>query len=188
MSKGTRNVELITACHARRMVNVSQVVLLSLLGPMESSKDSIMPNIGMCRNLVLENDKINWQDCHREEGNFHEKKFKYDGNKTKPISHEPPKVRNKIGDYVSQPELPTNMEIHSVVNVDKLKLFEPAVFDEESGESSSSAAELVNVQENIALKEKGNCLEKQKNDCQRKLVKLQFLISSSKTNKSWSFL
>ncbi|GJV90432.1 hypothetical protein Tco_1538245 [Tanacetum coccineum] len=62
------------------------------------------------------------------------------------------------------------MEIHSAVNDDKLKLFEPSVFDEESGESSPSAAELVNVQENIALKEKGNGLAK-KNSSQWKLVK-----------------
>ncbi|GJY15488.1 transposable element [Tanacetum coccineum] len=68
-STRSRNVELITACQARRLVNASQVLLLILLRPMENSNkvsaltlsNSTLPNIGMYRNSVLENDEIKRQ-------------------------------------------------------------------------------------------------------------------------------
>ncbi|PWA90212.1 hypothetical protein CTI12_AA103160 [Artemisia annua] len=195
-SKGTRNVELLTACQARRMVNASQVVLLTLVRPMESSNkistlninptlaedvcdkspnrvighdiqliaDSTLPSIGMYQNSIFENDRIKRHDRRRVEGKFEEndlawlhlgkERVKCDGKKNKLISYEPLQVHNKISDYECQQKLSTYTENHAVVNVDKLKFFEPSVSDEKSGESSPSVNKLVNAHENIALKEK----------------------------------
>lgn len=41
------------------------------------------------------------------------------------------KVLKQIGDNACQLELPPDMKIYSVVNVENLKLFEPSVLDNE---------------------------------------------------------
>ncbi|GJY85524.1 hypothetical protein Tco_0499550 [Tanacetum coccineum] len=201
-NKGTRNVELITACQARRMVNASQVVVLSLVRPMASSNkvsaltninnqhenitaayptgfedvcdiptnqvsehdnqliaDATPPNIGMYRNSVLENDKIKWPDRHRVEGKFKEKdliwlhldkeRLKGEGKKLKPIRYGPFQIVKKVGENACQLELPECMEMYSVANVDKLKLFEPSMHDEEPGDSFSAIEGITTDHEKI---------------------------------------
>ncbi|GJR06492.1 hypothetical protein Tco_0529476 [Tanacetum coccineum] len=51
--------------------------------------------------------------------------------------------RGKIGENACKLELPTYMELYFVVNVDKLKLFEPSMLDDEPGESLPSVDDLV---------------------------------------------
>ncbi|GJT49324.1 retrovirus-related pol polyprotein from transposon TNT 1-94 [Tanacetum coccineum] len=151
-SKGTRNVEFTMACQARRLVNASQVVLLSLVRPIESADKvsalsqinnqpenakATYPTVGMYRNLALENDEIKRHDRQRVEGNFQEgdrhrteEKPKTEGKKIKLICYGSFRILKKIDKNACQLKLPAYMEMYPVVNVDKLKLFKPSMFDE----------------------------------------------------------
>ncbi|GJT18490.1 transposon ty3-I gag-pol polyprotein [Tanacetum coccineum] len=98
-------------------------------------------------------------DRHRVEGKFQEgdlvwlhlgkERLKGEGKKIKPIRYGPFRILKKIGENACQLELPSYMEMYSVVNVDKLKLFEPSMLDEEPGEYLPSLDELINEQEKV---------------------------------------
>nr|GEW18939.1 hypothetical protein [Tanacetum cinerariifolium] len=65
----------------------------------------------------------------------------------------------KIDENACQLELPSYMEMYSIVNVDKLNLFELSMLDEEPGEYLPSVDELINEQEKTRLARK-TCVKK----------------------------
>ncbi|GKA80020.1 transposable element [Tanacetum coccineum] len=98
-------------------------------------------------------------DRHRVKGKFQEgdlvwlhlgkERLKGEGKKIKPIRYGPFRILKKIGENACQLELPSYMEMYSVVNVDKLKLFESSMLDEETGEYLPSLDELINEEEKV---------------------------------------
>jgi hypothetical protein len=58
-------------------------------------------------------------------------RFKGEGRKLKARRYGPFKILKKYGDNAFQLDLPPYMSIYSVVNADKLKLFEPSMLDED---------------------------------------------------------
>ncbi|GJZ17640.1 hypothetical protein Tco_0553763, partial [Tanacetum coccineum] len=98
-------------------------------------------------------------DRHRVKGNFQEgdlvwlhlgkERLKGEGKKLKPIRYGPFRILKKVGENACQLELPAYMEMYSVVNVDKLKLFEPSMLDEELGESLPAVEDITTDQEKI---------------------------------------
>ncbi|GKE72597.1 hypothetical protein Tco_1534638 [Tanacetum coccineum] len=102
-------------------------------------------------------------DHHRVEVKFQEgdlvwlhigkERLKGAGKKIKPIRHGPFRIHKKISKNACQLEPPSYMEMYSVVNVDKLKLFEPSMLDEEPVEYLPSLDELINEQEKVLTKD-----------------------------------
>jgi hypothetical protein len=98
-------------------------------------------------------------DRHRVQGHFQEgdlvwlhlgkDRLRGVGKKLKPIRYGPFKILRKIGDNACQLELPAYMEMYSVVNVDKLKLFEPSMLDDEPDGTLPTVEDLVTEQEII---------------------------------------
>ncbi|KAA8518207.1 hypothetical protein F0562_015681 [Nyssa sinensis] len=125
--------------------------------------DSTLPNIAIYRNSVhqeVEQQLIRAQqkykmrhDKHRIQGNFQEgdlvwlhlgkERLRGEGKKLKPIRYGPFKVLQRIGENACQLDLPIYMEMYSVVNVEKLKLFEPSMLDGEPQETLPSIDDLV---------------------------------------------
>ena len=63
---------------------------------------------------------------------INKERLKGEGKKLKSIRYGPFKIVEKIGDNAFRLDLPPYMQIYSVVNVDKLKLYEPPmVMDED---------------------------------------------------------
>ncbi|GKA83290.1 reverse transcriptase [Tanacetum coccineum] len=116
-------------------------------------------------------------DHHRVEGKFQEgdlvwlhlgkERLKGEGKKIKPIRYGPFRILKKYGENVCQLELPSYMEMYSVVNVDKLKLFEPSMLDEEPGEYLPSLDELINEQEKVLTKD---TIVKRKSSSTRRVI------------------
>ncbi|GKE35817.1 hypothetical protein Tco_1455139, partial [Tanacetum coccineum] len=75
--------------------------------------------------------------------------LKGDGKKLKPIRYGPFRILKKIGENACKLELLAYLELYSVVNVDKLKLFEPSMLDDELGESLPSVNDLVTEQDAV---------------------------------------
>lgn len=71
------------------------------------------------------------------------------GRKLKPIRYGPFKVLRRIGTNACQLDLPVYMVMYSVVNVEKLKLFEPSMLDDEAKEVLPTVEDLVTEQEAI---------------------------------------
>ncbi|XP_038973019.1 uncharacterized protein LOC120105044 [Phoenix dactylifera] len=78
-----------------------------------------------------------------------EQQLKGEGKKLKPIRYGPFKILRKIGDNAYQLELPVYMEMYSVVNIEKLKPFEPSMLDDEPGETLPTVEDLVTAQETV---------------------------------------
>jgi len=72
-----------------------------------------------------------------------------EGKKLKPIWYGPFKIIHKIRDNACQLELLAYMEMYSVVNVEKLKLFEPSMLDYEPNGTLPTVEDLVTEQEVI---------------------------------------
>ncbi|GKE68094.1 hypothetical protein Tco_1526166 [Tanacetum coccineum] len=98
-------------------------------------------------------------DRYRVEGKFQEgdlvwlhlgkERLKGEGKKIKPIRYGPFRTVKKISENACQLELPSYIEMYSVVNIDKLKLFEPSMLDEEPREYLPSLDELIDEQEKV---------------------------------------
>ncbi|GJX96113.1 transposon ty3-G gag-pol polyprotein [Tanacetum coccineum] len=96
-------------------------------------------------------------DRHRVKGNFQEgdlvwlhlgkERLKGEGKKLKSIRYGPFRILKKVGENACQLELPAYIEMYSDVNVDKLKLFEPSMLDEELGESLPAVEDITTDQE-----------------------------------------
>ena len=57
-----------------------------------------------------------------------------EGRKLKALRYGPFRIIKKYGDNAFQLELPSYMRIYSVVNAERLKLFEPSMLDENENE------------------------------------------------------
>ncbi|GJR27666.1 transposable element [Tanacetum coccineum] len=98
-------------------------------------------------------------DQHQVQGNFQEgdlvwlhlgkDRLKGEGKKLKPIRYDPFQILKKIGENACKLELPAYMELYFVVNVDKLKLFDPSMLDDEPGESLPCVDDLVTEKETV---------------------------------------
>ncbi|KAJ6990294.1 hypothetical protein NC653_018750 [Populus alba x Populus x berolinensis] len=154
-------------------------------------------------------------DRHHKQGNFQEGDLVWlhlgkdrllgEGKKLRPIRCGPFKIIRKIGDNACQLELPAFMEMYSVVNVEKLKLFEPSMLDDEPNGTLPTVEDLVTEKEVIlswrgkqlppdvaqgnpsGSEEKANVQVRQ-NGSHGKLDKLSFLVSNSRTSRSWLVL
>ncbi|KAJ6916332.1 hypothetical protein NC652_018894 [Populus alba x Populus x berolinensis] len=154
-------------------------------------------------------------DRHHKQGNFQEGDLVWlhlgkdrllgEGKKLRPIRCGPFKIIRKIGDNACQLELPAFIEMYSVVNVEKLKLFEPSMLDDEPNGTLPTVEDLVTEKEVIlswrgkqlppdvaqgnpsGSEEKANVQVRQ-NGSHGKLDKLSFLVSNSRTSRSWLVL
>ncbi|KAA8538962.1 hypothetical protein F0562_025654 [Nyssa sinensis] len=92
-------------------------------------------------------------DKHRIQGNFQEgdlvwlhlgkERLRGQGKKLKPIHYGPFKFLRRIRENACQLDLPIYMEMYSIVNVEKLKLFEPFMLYSEPQEMLPSIDDLV---------------------------------------------
>ncbi|KAA8535891.1 hypothetical protein F0562_030894 [Nyssa sinensis] len=168
--KADSRVDLVTACQARRMVNACQspfdmeftVEPIDLARKGENDKLRAQKFVERIRKVhqEVEQQLIRAQqkykmrhDKHRIQGNFQEgdlvwlhlgkERLRGEGKKLKPIRYGPFKVLRRIGENACQLDLPIYMEMYSVVNVEKLKLFEPSMLDGEPQEMLPSINDLV---------------------------------------------
>lgn len=79
-----------------------------------------------------------WVDHHFKVGDqvwlyIGKERLKGEGKRLKSIRHGPFKIVEKIGDNAFRLDFPPYMQIYSVVNVDKLKLYEPPMIMDEYG-------------------------------------------------------
>ena len=87
-------------------------------------------------------------------------RLKAEGKKLKSIRYGPFKIVEKIGDNAFRLDLPPYMQIYSVVNVDKLKLYEPSmIMDEDESAQIPSIDDfapecMTELQEDIVLDRK----------------------------------
>ncbi|KAJ6990285.1 hypothetical protein NC653_018742 [Populus alba x Populus x berolinensis] len=77
-----------------------------------------------------------------------------EGKKLMPIRCGPFKIIRKIGDNACQLELPAFMEMYSVVIVEKLKLFEPSMLDDEPNGTLPTVEDLVTEKEGYTIVER----------------------------------
>ena len=104
-------------------------------------------------------------DHHFQEGDqvcfyINKERLKGEGKKLKSIRYGPFKIFEKIGDNVFQLDFPSYMKIYSVVNVEKLKLYEPPmIMDEDESAQIPSIDDfapecMIELQEDIILDRK----------------------------------
>ena len=57
-----------------------------------------------------------------------------EGKKIKPICYGPFKIINKVGNNAFQLDLPSYMQMYSIVNVENLRLYEPPLIDDQGSD------------------------------------------------------